>query len=406
MNGPAKPSSQRNYIVLRRVAECVRAAGLSLVWMVSAVSCTISRGTRTPPATDTLKVMDALERKICLTIGTRTYSSADKCESPVDRATYVQPLLDVYRAAPPVVKAYLCSVDRIYLDSQLIWNADFRITTDSQTRSEYRTIGVRRGLLERKVSYTDWASGWTQHWWTGAAVDRPANDPTLPRVESDLHGSSDVLFHLLTHEVGHVLAYDYRAVVRRQQSNKAFEPGEFGFLSWVSPVYGDSTGSHAAVAREPGVQAVRTLDFDGNVTARIAMRSAMETRGTVWDAGLHEVANWQPAPREGISKFLEQLGPSSFTTVFSTWRPEDDWTESFAMMMLSTVATRIDIVSADGGRIRLLQKVSDAKSAFAPKRQFIQQVIDRALTDMRARHVVAPDACFAAALFDAADAGR
>jgi len=143
---------------------------------------------------------------------------------------------------------------------------------------------------------------------------------------------------------------------------------------------------------------VRTLDFDGNVSARVGMRTAMEKQGTVWDAGVYEIANWQPAPREGISTFLEQLGPSSFTTVFSTWQPQDDWTESFAMMMLATIATRIDIVSADGGRRRILQKVSDAKSAFAPKREFIQQVIDRALTDMRARHVVAPDACLAAAL--------
>jgi hypothetical protein len=393
-----EPSTQCNYIVLRRVAGYVRAASLSLVWMVAAVSCAVSPAPRTAHSTDTLNVLDVLERKICLTIGARTYSSADKCESQVDRPTYVQPLFDVYRAAPPILKAYLCSVDRIYLDYELLWNADFRITTDQHTQREYRTIGVRRGLLERKVGYSDWASGWTQHWWTGAPIDRPAKDPTLPRVEADLHKSSDVLFHLLAHEVAHVLAYDYRAVMRRQQSNKAFEPGEFGFLSWVSPGYRDSTGSHGAVAREPGVQAVRTLDFDGNVSARVAMRTPMGKQGTVWDAGVYEIANWQPAPREGISKFLEQLGPSSFTTVFSTWRPEDDWAESFAMLMLTTIATRIDIVSADGGRIRILQKVSDAKTAFATKREFIQRAIDRALTDMRARHVGAPDACFAAAL--------
>ena len=66
--------------------------------------------------------------------------------------------------------------------------------------------------------------------------------------------------------------------------------------------------------------------------------------------------------------------------------------------MLTTIATRIDIVTAEGGRIPILEKVSDARSVFAPKRQFIQQVIDRARTDMRARQVRAPDACFAAAL--------
>ena len=124
--------------------------------MVCAVSCAVSRTTRTAQTTDTLRVLDVLERKICLTIGARTYSPADRCESRVDRTTYVQPLFDVYRAAPPILKAYLCSLDRIYLDDELIWNADFRITTDQQTQSEYRTVGVRRGLLARKVGYIDW----------------------------------------------------------------------------------------------------------------------------------------------------------------------------------------------------------------------------------------------------------
>jgi len=63
------------------------------------------------------------------------------------------------------------------------------------------------------------------------------------------------------------------------------------------------------------------------------------------------------------------------------------------MIMLSTIASRIDIVTGEGGRIPILQKVSDARSTFAPKRQFIQQVIDRALTDMLARQGRAPDAC-------------
>lgn len=65
------------------------------------------------------------------------------------------------------------------------------------------------------------------------------------------------------------------------------------------------------------------------------------------------------------------------------------------MMMLATVATRIDIVGADGGRIRLLRKVADATSAFAPKRAFIQRVIDRALADLRVRGGRTPDRCVA-----------
>ena len=398
MNGSVEASDQGNRVAPRRVAGYVRATGLSLVCIASAVSCGVSRAPQNAQNADVPSAFATLERKICLTIGARTYSSADKCEPRVDRPTYVRPLFDVYRAAPPILKAYLCSLDRIYLDYELNWNADWRVTVDQQTQREYRTVGIRRGLLERNVGYVDWASGWAQHWWTGAAIDRPSNDPALPRVESDLRKPSDVLFQLLAHEAAHILDYDYRVVLRRRPPNKPFEPGEFGFLSWISPRYDDSTGWHSAVAREPGIQSVRTLDVDGNSAARLATRTAMEKQGKTWDAGIHEIANWRPAHHEGISKFLERLDSSSFTTVFSTWRPEDDWTDSFAMMMLTTIATRVDIVSPDGRRLRIFQKVSDPKSAFAPKRAFIQQVIDRALTDLRARHFGAPDPCFAAAL--------
>ena len=137
MNGSLEPPRHCNHVGPRRVAGYVRATGLALAWMISASSCAVSRAPRTAQDPDTPRVLDVLERKICLTIGARTYSAADKCESRVDRPTYVQPLFDVYRAAPPILKAYLCSLDRIYLDYQLIWNADFRITTDQQTQREH-----------------------------------------------------------------------------------------------------------------------------------------------------------------------------------------------------------------------------------------------------------------------------
>jgi hypothetical protein len=387
-----------NHVSARRLPQQYLGAALALVCALSAISCAVVRPRKGAQSADVSEAVAALERKLCLTIGPRRYNSADQCEPQIDRTTYVQPLLDVFLAGPPIFRAYLCSLDRIYLDAEVNWNADWRVTTDQLAHSEYRTIGIRRGLLERKVNYLDWASGWTQHWWTGAAIDRPGSDPTLPRVESDLRRTRDVLFQLLAHEVAHVLDYDYRIVLRREPLNKPFEPEEFGFLSWISPRYSDSSGLHRAVAREPAVESVRTIDFDGNNGARVALRTAMEKQRKAWDAGVYEIANWRPAPGEGISTFLEQLDHSSFTTVFSTWRPEDDWTESFAMMMLATIATRFDIITTDGGRIRVLQKVSDATSPFAPKRKFIQQIIDRALTDLRARDVAAPNVCLAAAL--------
>ena len=352
------------------------------------------------PRDDLTKALDALERKVCLTIGDRTNGPRDQCEPQVDRSTYLRPLREVFVAAPPILKAYLCSMDRLYFDYHSPWNASFAALPDSQTGSEYRSIGVRRGVLENKVRYIDWATAWTQHWWTGGPNDRPSNDPTLPRVEieSRLSGPAGTLYHLVAHEVGHLLDRDYGGGLGRRPENKPFEPGEFGYLSWTLPRYVDVNGVvHQAVARDSALEAARELDFDGNLNARIAMMAAAGN-ARPFDPGALAVQNWQPASRDGIATFLDRLDHSPFTTVFSTWRPEDDWTESFTAMMLPSITRRFDIVTAEGTRVRVLTKVLDDASPFAPKRRFIQQAIDRALTDFRARQAASPSPCLAVAL--------
>jgi hypothetical protein len=290
-------------------------------------------------------------------------------------------------------------MDRFYFDYHSPWNASFSALADSQTGREYRTIAVRRGVLENKVRYNDWATAWTQHWWTGGPIDRPSNDPTLPRVEIEtrLGGPSGILYHLLAHEVGHLLDREYGGGLGRRPEDTPFEPGEFGYLSWTLPRYADAKDVlQQAVARDSALEAVRKLDFDGNVKARIAMLAA--AGNARFDPGTLAVRNWQPASRDGIATFLDRLDHSPFTTVFSTWRPEDDWTESFAAMMLPSIARRFDIVTADGTRVRVLAKVLDDASPFAPKRRFIQGAIDRALTDFRARQAASPNPCLAVAL--------
>jgi hypothetical protein len=365
-----------------------------------ALACAHRQGPADLPRDDLTKALDALERKVCLTIGDRTNGPRDQCEPQVDRSTYLRPLRDVFSAAPPILKAYLCSIDRFYFDYHSPWNASFSVFPDSQTGNEYRGIGVRRGVLENKVRYTDWATAWTQHWWTGGPIDHPSNDPTLPRVEieSSLSGPAGTLYHLVAHEVGHLLDRDYRGGLRRRPENKPFEPGEFGYLSWILPWYVGANGVvHQAVAKDSALEAVRELDFDGNVKARIAMLAAAGNARS-FDPGALAVQNWQPASRDGIAPFLDRLDHSPFTTVFSTWRPEDDWTESFVAMMLPSIARRFDIVTANGTRVRVLTKVLDDASPFAPKRRFIQGAIDRALTDFRARQAASPNPCLAVAL--------
>jgi hypothetical protein len=374
----------------------VVALGLAFV-----LACAPRQGPTDLPKDDLARALDALERKVCLTVGDRTNGPGDQCEPQVDRSTYLQPLREVFLAAPPILRAYLCSMDRIYFDYHSTWNANFWIYPDSQTGRQYRSIGVRRGVLENKVRYVDWATAWTQHWWTGGPIDRPSNDPALPRVEveSNLSGPAGVLYHLVAHEAGHVLDWDNVGVLRPRPDNKPFEPGEFGYLSWISPRYVVTGGVvHQAVARESALQAVRHLDFDGNLNARLRMLQAAEKAAISFDPGVVPVENWQPASREGIGTFLDRLDHSSFTTVFSTWRPEDDWTESFMAMMLPAIARSFDIVSAEGTRVRVLTKVRDEDSPFAPKRRFIQQVIDSALKVFRARQAASPDPCLAVAL--------
>ena len=201
-------------------------------------------------------------------------------------------------------------------------------------------------MLENRVRYADWATAWNQHWWTGGPIDRPSTDPTLPRVdiEATLNGPAGTLYHLVAHEVGHLLDRDYGGGLRRLPDNKPFEPGEFGYLSWMQPWYVGENGVVQGVARDSAFEAVRTLDFDGNVKARIAMLNAAGT-DRPFDPGTLAVVNWQPASRDGIATFLDRLEHSPFTTVFSTWRPADDWTESFAVM---TMRPRPEIRSRNG----------------------------------------------------------
>ena len=365
-----------------------------------APGCAQRQGPPDLPREDLAKALHALERKVCLTIGDRTNGPRDQCEPQVDPSTYLRPLRGVFVAAPPILKAYLCTIDRLYFDYHSPWNASFAVFPDSQTGSEYRSIGVRRGVLENKVRYIDWATAWTQHWWTGGPNDRPSNDPTLPRVEieSSLSGPDGILYHLVAHEVGHLLERDYGSGLGPRPENKPFEPGEFGYLSWTLPRYVDLNGVvRHAVARDSALEAARELDFDGNLKARIAMM-AVAGNARSFDAGALAVQNWQPASRDGIATFLDRLDLSPFTTVFSTWRPEDDWTESFMAMMLPSITRRFDIVTAEGTRVRVLTKVLDDASPFAPKRRFIQRAIDRALTDFRARQAESPSPCLAVAL--------
>ena len=374
--------------------------GAAAMCVASVLACAPAQHPGDIPSDNVAKALDALERKVCLTVGDRTNAPTDRCEPQPDRQTYLQPLRDVFLAAPPIFRAYLCSMDRIYLDYHSPWNAGFSILPDSLTKREYRTISVRRGILENKVRYADWATAWTQHWWTGGPNDVPMADPALPRVEvdSDLPGPSGTLYHLLAHEVGHALNWDQVGRLRRAQT-KAFEPGEFAYLSWTSPRYVDTSNVvHRAVARESAFEAVRTIDFEGDLAARLATLDSAEKAGRVFDAGAVAAESWQPGARDRIATFLDRLDRSSFTTVFSAWRPEDDWTESFAVMMLPAIARRIDIVTADGARVRILNKVLDDTSPFAPKRRFIQQIIDRALADFRARQATSPDVCFQTAL--------
>jgi len=369
-----------------------------LVWCI-ALACAPSGPAASPSARDMAEALSAMERKVCVTSGVRTNTPSDRCASQVDRATYIEPLRDVFLAAPSVLKAYLCSIDRIYFDYHSAWNASFVVRPDSQSGKEYRSIAVRRGVLENRIRYTDWATAWTQHWWTGGPIDHPTSDPAFPRVETDsrLTGPSGILFQLLAHEVGHALAYDY-GVFRRPDS-RPFEPAEFGYLSWISPQWEDSSHAvHVAVARELAIEAVRRIDFTGSVMSRVAAMEAAEKEGRRFDAGAVPAQGWTPAPRESIETFLDRLDRSSFTTVFSTWHPEDDWTESFMMMMLPSIARRFDIVSAGGRRVKVLAKASDSGSPFGPKRRFIEHTIDRALADFRARQRASPNVCLAAAL--------
>src|SRR4029079_12490698 len=111
----------------------------------------------------------------------------------------------------------------------------------SVTNTAYRSVAVRRGLLENRVAYGDWATAWTQHWWTGGPHDHPSAEPGLPRVEveSVLSPVSTTLYHLIAHEAAHVMDWEYHVTRPREPADRPFEGGDFGYVSWISGSYAD-----------------------------------------------------------------------------------------------------------------------------------------------------------------------
>src|ERR1700745_1137293 len=66
-----------------------RRAGTAVaLCLASALACAHRQGPSDLPRDDLTKALDALERKVCLTIGDRTNGPRDQCEPQVDRATY------------------------------------------------------------------------------------------------------------------------------------------------------------------------------------------------------------------------------------------------------------------------------------------------------------------------------
>ena len=91
-------------------------------------------------------------------------------------------------------------------------------------------------MLENKVRYSDWATAWTQHWWTGGPDDRPATIPFCPAWKSNRVSVGRPAPYIIRWRMRWATYWiDYGGGLGRRPENKPFEPGNFGTSAGPCP---------------------------------------------------------------------------------------------------------------------------------------------------------------------------
>lgn len=154
----------------------------------------------------------ALTKAVCETTAstgqiTNNYASV-KCTS--NSAQYVPALMNLFDETPELMRASLCSLDRIFLSDNIASTAFASSVTDMFGRRTGGYVGMRRATFLQQPSSHDLVS-WKEQLAFGGSSVFLANDPKLVQIRYNIKLTtlkSDGLFYVLMHELGHLIDFN------------------------------------------------------------------------------------------------------------------------------------------------------------------------------------------------------
>jgi hypothetical protein len=258
---------------------------------------------------------------------------------------YAAPFEALYDHYPAVLQAMFCSLEKIYVEKQFFGTAYAGLNENKDAA----IMGIRQSVLDENLDLSRWAS-WKEQLSFGGPKDSYGQLPNLPAIASANHlATNDFLYFVVAHEFGHM--FDFANDLNRTKNCNSetweceMEAEGWGSFSWHT----------SRKAKGPNEFSLRpSLCF-----------YSCET----------------PLAQQQVAEAYLGLLNSNFLSLYAATNPWDDFADSLAYhVLLQSEGSSYRIDLRQGG-IVLDIKARLQSSAFASKRQYLENFLQR--TDLK-----------------------
>lgn len=222
-----------------------------------------------------------------------------------DKKKLTKPFIDLYRRYPSYLRKMLCHLSTIRIESdEGIALAGANEMTDRNGSVIGGFLGVQRSVVEGQYTI-ETIQSWREQLNFGGNAKAIEVDGGLPKVVASRNDSSDLLFYLVTHELGHLFDFANRLnfVFDEPHNNLGDD-----FWSWIS------------------------WDKDASTTVpRMEFDFPLRTLLCFYRCEGKTLIN-----RDRQDDLYSSLQKSNFLTPYSATNPSEDFAESFVNYVLSS----------------------------------------------------------------------
>ena len=265
--------------------------------------------------------------------------------------TYAKPFQDLYDHLPQAIQKMFCSLSNLYIEKELVPTAYAGLSRDSQGNVSGAVMGIRKSLLDERLTLAHWAS-WKEQLSFGGSKDVLTVAPDLPWILTESDSSVyDLLYVVVTHEFGHL--FDFSNHLNKKLSCTKdpndpedeiceMAPESFGAISWKT--------THSPRPENEFLNRNRLCFYRCE-------------NGTINRNEINDL----------YRNFYEK---TNFISLYSTTQPWDDLADSMAYyLMASQIHATYKIDTKQGVVWDMMQKLRS--NQFLPKVQYLENFLKR-----------------------------